>query len=177
MSERMCCVVVSPKTENTSAMALAVMTKAMMSWSVKSTVSIMRTLQRFVSSESKHCPLVQSVETSTQSASFHTWIIRELLMRSAELKNCGVEHRDQPPPKADMCSAARDVGYGQKRTSTLMLHFNDGFVLIHDHYAEQSQGRGTDHLASVLMFAFNILSVASFHNVVRFPFDLCGPFA
>jgi hypothetical protein len=26
------------------------------------------------------------------------------------------------------------------------------------------------------MFAFNILSVASIHNVVRSPFYLCGPF-
>jgi len=62
---------------------------------------------------------------------------------------------------------------GQKRTSTLVLHFKDGLVLIHDHYAEEPQRRGTDYLASVQMFAFNILSVASFHNVVRFPFDLC----
>src|SRR5262245_33317012 len=50
MSERMRCVVARPKTENTSAMALAVTTKTTMSWSVKSTVSMMRTSQS-VSSE------------------------------------------------------------------------------------------------------------------------------
>ena len=60
--------------------------------------------------------------------------------------------------------------------SSLVLHFKDGFVLIHDHYSEQPEGRGTDYLAAVPMFAFDVLSVASFHNVVRSPFDLCGPF-
>ena len=58
----------------------------------------------------------------------------------------------------------------------LVLHFQDGFVLIHDHYAKQPERRGTDYLAPVPMFAFDILSVASFHNVVRFSFHLCGPF-
>ena len=65
---------------------------------------------------------------------------------------------------------------GQKRTSSLVLHFKDGFVLIHDHYAKQPERRGTDCLAPVPMFAFDILSVASFHNVIRFPFYLCSPF-
>src|SRR6476620_12132532 len=58
----------------------------------------------------------------------------------------------------------------------LVLHFQDRFVLIHDHYAKQPERRGTDYLPPVPMFAFDILSVASFHNVVRFSFYLCGPF-
>ena len=58
----------------------------------------------------------------------------------------------------------------------LVLHFQDRFVLIHDHYAKQPERRGTDYLAPVPMFAFDILSVASFHHVVRFSFYLCGPF-
>ena len=41
MSERMRCVVANPRTENISAMAIVVMAKTTMSWSVKSTVSIM----------------------------------------------------------------------------------------------------------------------------------------
>jgi hypothetical protein len=41
MSERICCVVASPKTESRSAAAVAVIANTTMSWSVKSTVSIM----------------------------------------------------------------------------------------------------------------------------------------
>src|SRR5262245_15707107 len=41
MSERICCVVASPKTESRSAAAVAVTANTTMSWSVKSTVSIM----------------------------------------------------------------------------------------------------------------------------------------
>src|SRR5262249_21756968 len=65
----------------------------------------------------------------------------------------------------------------QKRTSALVLHFKDGFVLIHDHYAKQPERRRTDYLPAVPMLALNILGIASFHNVIRLPFNLCGPFA
>jgi len=81
MSERMRCVVASPKTENISAMALVVMAKTTRPWSVKSTVSkwsvkskvSIRSSNAFVVSEGPalvRCCAV--IETFTQSVSFHT---------------------------------------------------------------------------------------------------------
>src|SRR5499426_3332218 len=51
MSERVCCVVVSPKTESISAIALAAMANTTMSWSVKSTVSISASNWNFIQSD------------------------------------------------------------------------------------------------------------------------------
>src|SRR5262249_43462357 len=51
MSERVCCVVVSPKTESISAIALAAMANTTMSWSVKSTVSISASNWNFIRSD------------------------------------------------------------------------------------------------------------------------------
>jgi hypothetical protein len=74
MSERMRCVVASPKTENISATALVIMAKTTMPWSVKSTVSIIG-LQFSVLSEGAAAllrALLQSFATLAQSVSFHT---------------------------------------------------------------------------------------------------------
>lgn len=84
MSERRRCVVASPKTDNTSAMALIVTTKTTMSWSVKSTVSIMGRLQ--------YCNAAQNTGVSLRKFGNRLCVpsdIEETFCVPARFKACG----------------------------------------------------------------------------------------